>query len=303
MNSNHEICRTGAERASAVLSERDFIRLSDFFHARCGIKLPPAKKTMLEARLGKRMKAHGIGNYALYCDYLFSNEGLELELDFAIDAVTTNKTEFFREPAHFDFLINRVIPDLVAHQGAGVRRPLMIWSAGCSTGEEPYTLAMIASEAARNYEGFRFSIVATDISTRVLETAKKAIYEKDRIAPVPDNIKRSYLMRGKNKYTGYYRVVPELRDLVNFRRLNFMDGDFGMREPIDIIFCRNVIIYFDRPTQERLLQRFCRHLVPGGYMFMGHSETLHGMNLPLVSAGPTTYRKTSGDGSEDEQKS
>jgi chemotaxis protein methyltransferase CheR len=291
MNSNHEICRTGAERASAVLSDRDFIRLSDFFHTKCGISLPPAKKTMLEARLGKRLRANGLRNYGLYCDYLLSNEGLEQELDFAIDAVTTNKTDFFREPAHFELLANRVLPELAETCGAGIKRPLMIWSAGCSTGEEPYTLAMVLSEAAGSHEGFRFSILATDISMRVLEVARKAIYEKEKVGPVPDFIKRKYLMVGKNRQAGYYRVVPELRELVHFRRLNFMEGDFGMREPVDIIFCRNVIIYFDRPTQARLLRRFCEHLAPGGYLFMGHSETLHGLDTPLVSVGPTTYRK------------
>jgi chemotaxis protein methyltransferase CheR len=293
MNSNHDICNAGPASALTTMSEKDFMRLSDFFHAKCGIRLPPAKKTMLQARLGKRLRAHGFDSFRVYCDYLFSIEGMAQEMDHAIDAVTTNKTDFFREPAHFDYLVNRALPDLVGNFGAGIRKPLMIWSAGCSTGEEPYTLIMALSEAACRYEGFHFSLLATDISTRVLDSAKRAIYEKEKIDPVPDGMKRKYLMRGKNKYAGYYRVVPELRELVDFRRLNFMDGDFGMREQMDIIFCRNVIIYFDRPTQERLLRRFCNHLIPGGYVFMGHSETLHGMDVPLVNVGPTIYRKTS----------
>jgi chemotaxis protein methyltransferase CheR len=228
-----------------------------------------------------------------YCNFLFSPAGIESELIHMIDVVTTNKTDFFREPAHFDYLVQKALPELAAAKGPGMRHKLMIWSAGCSTGEEPYTLAMILSEFAEKYLEFRFdfNILATDISTRVLEAAKRAVYDHEKVAPVPLEIKRKYLLRGKGNNKNLVKVIPELRALVKFRRLNFLEGDFGMREPIDIIFCRNVIIYFDRATQEKLMYRFCEHLSPGGYIFIGHSETLHGLNIQLIQVAPTVYRK------------
>jgi chemotaxis protein methyltransferase CheR len=202
--------------------------------------------------------------------------------------VTTNKTDFFREPDHFDYLTRTVLPDwCLRHEGAR----LNIWSAGCSSGEEPYTLAMVLSEYAVSHPGFDFRILATDISTRVLEKAKAAIYPEALVEPVPMNLKKKYLLRSKDRSSGMVRIVPELREKVRFRRLNFMDQDFGMRDQLDIIFCRNVIIYFDRPTQEKLLQRFHRQMKPGAFIFMGHSETLSGLNVPLTSVYPTVYRK------------
>lgn len=275
----------------AVMNEREFTRLAEFIYKTCGIKLPTAKRTMLEARLSKRLRLLGLKGFDAYCDYLFSESGMQEELVSMIDLVTTNKTEFFRESPHFDYLAKHAVPDLVRRHGAGMQRPLMLWSAGCSTGEEPYTLTMVLSELSSMYRGFKSMILATDISTRVLDAAKYAVYDEEKVRPVPDALKRKYLLRGKGDKAGLYRVVPELRQMVRFRRLNFMDGDFGMREPMDVIFCRNVIIYFDRPTQERLLKRFCGHLTDGGYLFMGHSETVHGMDLPVQPVAPTVYKK------------
>jgi chemotaxis protein methyltransferase CheR len=275
------------------LSDKDFQRLSTFIHTECGIKMPDSKKVMLESRLQKRLRSLGIKSFTQYCDYLFSPSGIENEFIHMIDVVTTNKTDFYREPRHFDYLVKDALPELMAKHGAGIRRDLMIWSAGCSTGEEPYTLAMVMNEFAERCPGFRFRfmILATDISTRVLEKAKKAVYEHDRIAPVPPEQKKKYLLKSRDRHKGLVRIAPELRKSVKFRRLNFLEGSFGMRESMDIIFCRNVIIYFDRPTQETLLNRFHDHLSPGGYVFLGHSETLHGLNVPLVQVAPTVYRK------------
>lgn len=250
--------------------------------------MPEVKATMLEARLQKRLRALGLRNFTEYCDFLFSPEGLEKELVPMLDVVTTNKTDFFREPDHFEHLTQKVLPDwLKRHDGAR----LSIWSAGCSTGEEPYTLAMVLAEFALNNPRFDFQILATDISTRVLEKAKAAIYAEAQVEPVPMDLKRKYLLRSKDRASATVRIVPELREKVRFRRLNFMDEDFGMRDQLDVIFCRNVIIYFDRPTQEKLLQRFHRQMKPGAFIFMGHSETLSGLNVPLVSVYPTVYRR------------
>jgi chemotaxis protein methyltransferase CheR len=248
---------------------------------------------MLEARLRKRLRALGMRSYSSYCDYIFGRQGTEEEIVHMIDVVTTNKTDFFREPKHFEYLAGTAVPELIGTSGAGTERRLSVWSAGCSTGEEPYTLAMVLSDLADRWAGFHFLILATDISTLVLDSARNAVYEEEKIAPVPWEMKRRYLLRSRDRSRRLVRIVPALREKVKFRRLNFMDSDFGMLEPQHIIFCRNVIIYFDRPTQERLLNRFCDYLLDGGYMFMGHSETLHGLDVPLAQVAPTIYRKIS----------
>jgi chemotaxis protein methyltransferase CheR len=276
-----------------TLSTKEFTRLGEFIQTKCGIKMSASKKTMLEARLRRRLRNLDMESFSEYCNYLFSPQGVKNELIHMIDVVTTNKTDFFREPAHFDYLFHTALPELIATRGSGIRKKLVLWSAGCSTGEEPYTLAMVLSEFTESHPGaaIDYMILATDISTKVLEQAKLGIYEYDTIEPIPREFRKKYLLRGKDRGKKLIRIVPELRTVIKFRRLNFMEGDFGMREPLDIIFCRNVIIYFDRPTQEVLLNRFCRHLRPGGYIFMGHSETLHGLNVPLVQAAPMVYRK------------
>jgi len=275
------------------LTDSDFRRLSEYIESQLGIKMPRTKKQLLESRLLKRLRALGMGSYVEYCEYLFSPEGHEHEIVTMIDLVTTNKTDFFREPDHFDYLFNTALPELVKSYGAGVRKTLMVWSAGCSTGEEPYTLAMIMSEFAERYPGlgFDYTILATDISTRVVDAAAKGIYSAERVAPVPEPMRKKYLLRSKNREQALVRVVTELRERVRVRRLNFMDDEFGFREPLDIIFCRNVIIYFDKETQERLLQKFCDNLKPGCYIFLGHSETLSGFDVPLERVAPSVYRK------------
>jgi chemotaxis protein methyltransferase CheR len=279
------------KECDAVLSSRDFTRLSRLIYEKSGIKMPEVKKQMIEARLGKRLKSLGLHSFGAYCDYLFSSEGLDQELIGMIDLITTNKTDFFREPAHFDYLLQRVLPEWVQEQKVLSGRKLRVWSAGCSTGEEPYTLAMNLSEYGEKLPGFDYQILATDLSTRVLEKAKQAVYDDERVVPVPHLLKNKYLLRSKDRSCGKVRIVPELREKVRFLRLNFMDSDFGIHEPFDIIFCRNVIIYFDQPTQERLLNKFYAHLTRNGFIFMGHSETLNGLNVPLVMVHPTVYRK------------
>jgi chemotaxis protein methyltransferase CheR len=275
---------------SARLSHADFSRLSRFIYEECGIRMPVTKKSMLEARLQKRLRALGMGSFSAYCTYLFGSSGGD-ELVRMIDLATTNKTDFFREADHFAYLIQRALPEWRQRHETGGARRLSVWSAGCSSGEEPYTLAMVLHEFAAGATDFDYRILATDICTQVLEKAHLAVYREERVAPVPPILKRKYLLRSKDRSSGLVRVVPELRERVQFRRLNLMTADFGLRETMDIIFCRNVIIYFDRATQERLLNRLCAHLTPGGYLFMGHSETLSGLDVPLVPVHPTVYRK------------
>jgi len=271
------------------ISTRDYTRLCNLIYDKAGIRLGTEKKTMLEVRIKRRLKALELSSYGQYCDYLFGHQGLKEELVSLIDVVTTNKTDFFREPKHFNFLVETALPELTARDGGG--RPLLIWSAGCSSCEEPYTLAMVLSEYGQTHPGFRFRILATDISTNVLAKAEMGVYSSDVVDPVPPALKRKYLMGSRDPGSGKVRVVPELRRLIEFRRLNFMDADYRMTEKADAIFCRNVIIYFDRATQEKVLQRLSKHLAPRGYMFVGHAETLHDMDLPLTPVAPALYRK------------
>ena len=268
-----------------------FDRLSAFIFEECGIKMPPSKKTMLEARLTKRMRQLGMPDFGEYCRFLFSPEGKAEELFHMIDAVTTNKTDFFREPQHFDHLARHVLPTLARATGAGIRRPLTVWSAACSSGEEPYTLAMVLGDFALRTPGFQYMVLGTDISTRMLDRAKDAIYDEERIVPVPVEMRKRYLLRGRDTSRKLVRIAPELRARVRFRRLNFLDDDYQLRERMDVIFCRNVLIYFDRPTQEKVLRHLCEHLAPGGFLFTGHSETISGMNLPLAAVANTISRR------------
>ncbi len=271
------------------LCNADFERLRELIYAESGINLSADKKTMLEIRLKRRMRSLNMASLADYCDRVFGPDGIANELVHLIDVVTTNKTDFFREAGHFDYLVSTALPDLAARHG--VSRTALVWSAGCSTGEEPYTLAMVLNEHAQTRPGFRFSVLATDISTEVLAKARLGIFQSDLVSPVPRAWQRKYFMRSRDPASQMLRVVPELRALVDFRRLNFMDADFGLPQAPEIIFCRNVIIYFDRPTQERLLKKLTRHLAPGGYFFAGHSESLQGMDLPLIPVAPSAYRK------------
>ncbi|BBO68970.1 chemotaxis protein methyltransferase [Desulfosarcina alkanivorans] len=273
------------------MSDRTYARFSAYVETELGIKMPDKKKTMLQSRLQKRLRLSGKKTFDEYYDYVFSPEGMQTELAPMVDVITTNKTDFFREPKHFDYLVQTALPQLIRSRGIGVQRAARIWSAGCSSGEEPYTLAMVLSEFRAIAPDFRFSILATDISTRMLDKVKRAVYAQEKAAPVSMAYKKKYLMRSRDRSRKLVRIVPELRSLVRFRQLNFMTADYGLRETMDIIFCRNVIIYFDRPTQEKVLNHLCRCLTRGGYIFMGHSETLNGLKVPLSPVAPTVYRK------------
>lgn len=269
------------------LSERDFKRLSSFIERELGIKMPAAKKVMLESRLARRIRIHSLNTYEEYVDLVFSEKGARTELIHMIDAVTTNKTDFFREADHFDYLLNTLLPSRSAPPGAVFN----IWSAGCSTGEEPYTMAMVLEEHRRADPSFKYSVHATDISTKVLSTAVNGVYEEEKVSVVPMDYKKRYLLRSKDPAKRVVRIRPELRSRMHFERLNLMDEVFHLPHAFDVIFCRNVIIYFDRQTQEQLLEKFHHQLKDGGYLFLGHSETMTGMHVSFRSVAPTVYRK------------
>ncbi|OPY12177.1 MAG: Chemotaxis protein methyltransferase [Syntrophus sp. PtaB.Bin001] len=276
---------------SKNLSDKDFTRLSQFIQKNYGIKLPPAKKTMLEERLRKRLKYLNQSSFKAYCDYVFSPEGKKEELPFMIDAVTTHKTDFFREPSQFLFLTNTAIPELIKLQKDCIRKKILAWSAACSTGEEPYTMAMVLSEASDRIAGFDFNIIATDISTEVIDRAEPAIYDVEKIDPIPMDLRKKYLLKSRDPSQRIVRIVPELRQKVTFLKMNLMDRSYAVPEGIHIIFCRNVLIYFDTATQDKIVRQFYQLLAPGGYLFMGHAETLNNLDLPLQYVAPTIYRK------------
>ena len=280
------------ETNSATLSKSDFTKLSGFIYDQCGIKMPESKKIMVEARLRKRLKDLQMHSYGQYCEFLFSQKGSEEEITQMVDVITTNKTDFFREPKQFNFLTETALAELLNTNGAGIQRPLKAWSAGCSTGEEPYTLSIVLSEFAQNFSRYSFNILATDISTRVLEKAATGIYEEERTEPISRSLMQKYFLRSKNKEKKLVRVIPELRRSINFQWLNFMENDFGIKEKFDLIFCRNVIIYFDKPTQDRLITKLLSYLRPGGYFFLGHSESIFDTNLPIIQMAASTYKKT-----------
>ncbi|MDQ1183419.1 MULTISPECIES: protein-glutamate O-methyltransferase [Agrobacterium] len=269
------------------LNTRDFRQLSAFIYDYCGIKMTDAKRSMLEGRLRKRLRATGFPTFSDYCEYLFRQDGLKDEVIYLIDVVTTNKTDFFREPNHFDFLEKTALP-MLAKQG--IRQP-RAWSSACSTGAEPYTMAMIMAEAVEKGVISDFSILATDLSTDVLKKAHSGIYNRDLLEPVPNAMQRKYVMQARDKYRSDVRISPKLRSKVGFARMNLMNPSYDIGAPVNIIFCRNVLIYFDKKTQTHVLTELCKCLAPGGYLMIGHSESVTGINLPVKQVANTVFLK------------
>lgn len=275
------------DHSSDQLSAKNFRRLSAFVNSYSGIKMPPGKQTMLEGRLRRRLRSTGFETLDEYCTYLFDDGGLEIEAVALIDAVTTNKTDFFREPKHFDYLKRQVLP---AFMRAG-RTSLRLWSAACSVGAEPYTIAMVLADFAGDFGPLNYFILATDLSTDVLTAARKGIYPASMLAPVPSTFKQRFVNGSSDPKSGLMRISPALRSKVGFARMNFMDDAYPVGEPMDAIFCRNVLIYFDKPTQAKVLGRLCDCLAPGGYLFIGHSESITGINLPVRTVANTIFQK------------
>jgi chemotaxis protein methyltransferase CheR len=269
------------------LSSRNFEALSRYIYDYSGIKMPITKLTMLEGRLRRRLRATGIPSFNDYCDYLFKHGGIEKEAIFLIDAVTTNKTDFFREPKHFEFMERTGLPELVA---AGHKR-LRLWSAACSIGAEPYTMAMVMQDFVDASPGLDYRILATDLSTDVLAAARRGVYPRDMIQPVPPEMQRRYVMVSRDAGRGEVRIHPRLRSTIGFARMNLMDSAYRVGEPMHMIFCRNVLIYFDKPTQAKVLARLCDCLVPGGFLYVGHSETVTGISLPVRQVANTVFKK------------
>jgi len=269
------------------LSSKDFLRIKSYVEKNLGIRLPAAKQIMVESRLRKHILKLGKSGFSEYCDYLFdSSEGKKHIQEF-VDLITTNKTDFFREPGHFDFLSSSVLEKFSSPSSEVFR----IWSCGCSTGEEPYTIAMVMEEFFRQNRRFVYEIFASDISSRVLETARSGIYESVRIEALPMDLKKRYFLKSRDTVKSQVRIKPEIRAKIRFYQLNLLSDTYPVPKNLDVIFFRNVMIYFEKPTQQKIINKLCEHLKPGGCLFLGHSESLTGIETELRNVAATVYKK------------
>lgn len=271
------------------LSVRDFNQFRSLVYEKCGINLGDGKIDLVRARLSKRLRQIGMNSFREYYR-LVTEDSSGAELVCLMDAISTNLTSFFREKKHFDFMTDHILPGISGKPVSGQAREFRVWSAGCSSGEEPYSISISLNEFAESSPGFTFSILATDISTKVLDKAIAGVYDYERLAGMPTGTRNRFFLRGNGKMDGYVKVKPRLRKAVTFKRLNLMEP-FPFRENFDLIFCRNVMIYFDKPTQEKLVSKYHESLRPGGHLFIGHSESLMGITHSFQYVQPTIYRK------------
>jgi len=267
------------------LTDVDFYKLRDIIYKEAGIKLSDVKKILMQSRLIKRLRELKLDNFTDYHEYLLSN--FEKEKINFINAITTNKTDFFRENDHFEFMKSRILPEFVNKN----EKELRIWSAGCSTGEEPYTIAITLFEYFSGKVPPELLILATDIDTQVLEKAQEGNYPADHLADVDPKYLKAYFMRNENEKGVFYKVRDQLKKIVYFRRLNLLSDEYPMKKKFDIIFCRNVIIYFDRETQKKLFDKYYSYLKDDGYLLIGHSENITSITDKFILTGRTIYKK------------
>jgi chemotaxis protein methyltransferase CheR len=267
---------------SLELSEPQFEKISSLTHQLCGINLHNSKKELVKSRLMKRLRSLEIGNFEQYMKYLESDKSGQ-ELISMIDVLTTNKTSFFREPQHFDYLRQKILPRLCSGK-------IRFWSAGCSSGEEPFSIAILLHEEIPKIDRRNVRILATDISTQILKKAREAIYKQEALRNIPLQLLQKYFTCVWAKHPRRYQVRDKVRAIVQFARLNLMDS-WPMKGPFDVIFCRNVMIYFDKLIQQSLVNRFWKLLKPGGYLFVGHSESLAALSHEFHYVQPAVYVK------------
>ncbi|HWA83048.1 MAG TPA: protein-glutamate O-methyltransferase CheR [Fimbriimonadaceae bacterium] len=276
-----------------MLTREEFVAFRELIHRHTGIALSDAKHALVNSRLRRRLLFYNLDSFSDYYRMVVEDGVNGREFREMINCITTNKTDFFREPHHFEFVHDVIVPEM--ERSASLRqipRKIRVWHAGCSTGEEPYTMGMTLMESLQHFQAWDVRQLASDIDTSVLEFAEAGIYDQERIDKVPEPLRRRYFMRGKGKRDGLYKVNPSLRSLVTFRQINLLADQWPIRSDVrfDVIFCRNVMIYFDKPTQRTLLERFASLLRPGGYLLIGHSESMLGMSDRYESLGRTIYR-------------
>ncbi|AYB34498.1 CheR family methyltransferase [Chryseolinea soli] len=269
------------------MDEESFARLSQYVTQTYGIQLPATKKSILENHLDEKVKNLAMSSYKEFVDFILNSGSSEDELLHVLDLITTHKTEFFREASHFQFLTQQFLP---RHQQENNCDNLKIWSAGCSTGEEPYSLLMTLEEYKKIHPKLTYTLLASDISTRVMHTACHGEYDVEKMQTVPSGMRHTYFMCDKAD-PKQVKIKPHYRTKIQYKRVNLMHDNYGLaKHDLDIIFCRNVLIYFEKPTQEQVIRKFCNLLRPGGLLFLGHSESVMGMNLPLSQVGNAVYQ-------------
>lgn len=271
-----------------VMSDKEFYSLSAIIDKELGIKMPFSKKIMLESRLQKRLRILDLADFSEYIDYLVGSENSQTELVEFRNMVTTNKTDFFRENNHFEYLSGTLLPQWWS-QG---KKKVHVWSCACSSGEEPYTLAIVLEEFKRFNPGFEYSITATDISTRVLTKAKEGVYTENDISVIRPELRKRYFLKGTGGKSSLYRVKDFLKENITFGRFNLMSLRYStVPGPSDLVFCRNVLIYFDRYRQEEIIKKLLGQMQREGVLFLGHSESMAGMNLKLKALASSVYTR------------
>lgn len=271
------------EQKQYDISEISFRRVVEFVHSYSGIDLNDSKKELVKNRLRKRLKKQRVNSFHEYCNFLESSEG-EAEIPFLIDAISTNITAFFRENAHYRFLLEHALPEVCSNLQS---KKLRIWSAACSSGEEPFSIAMVVDTFLNNANS-DVKILATDISDDSLKKAKSGIYSEEKVKDVPEYFLKNYF---KELSDAYYKISADVADMVYFRKLNLNREEYPFKGKFDIIFCRNVMIYFDNSTQKKLIERFRNVLKSGGYLFLGHAESLSGKVDGFKFLAPAIYKK------------
>ncbi len=254
-----------------------------------GINLHGGKKELVKARLGKILRHRDFSSFGEYYDHVI-NDTTGHEVTILLDAISTNLTYFFREPQHFNFLTGKALPEIKRRKLTSGDKVIRFWSAGCSSGEEAYSIAITVHESLNGMQDWQVKILATDISTEVLARADAGIYEEKKLEGIPYELKRRYFQRGSNRWKGYFKAKKEFRKTITFLRLNFIE-DFSFAKPFDLIFCRNVMIYFDNPVKEGIVGKFFRNLAIGGYLFIGHAESLNGLRHQFKYIQPSVYQK------------
>jgi chemotaxis protein methyltransferase CheR len=272
----------------AALGDREFERLQRLIEQEAGIHLGPAKRALVVGRLGKRLRDLGLASFRQYCELVEQDPAERVQM---LDRISTNETHFFREPRHFELLQRELLPRWEREAAEGRRpRTIKVWSAACSTGEEPFTLAMVLLRAFPPGSGWELDILASDLSTRVLRRAEEATWPVDKAGEIPEADLKRFMLRGVGPQEGMMRAGPELRAIVRFARINLMEEPAGLGA-MDLVFCRNVLIYFEAPTKHAVVSRLLEHLAPDGYLFLGHAESLAGSPLRLHCVSPSVYRR------------
>ena len=272
--------------AALAVSDRDFLRFQALIHREAGIWLAPVKKALLVGRLARRLRELGLVSYGDYFERVVEDEAEKIRM---LDAICTNETHFFREPRHFDFLAERIFPAWRAEADAGRRpRRIRVWSAACSTGEEPYTIAMMLLSAFP--AGWELEVLASDLSTKVLDRAAAGVWPLEKSKEIPEEHLKAFMLRGYGAQEGLMKAGPEIRGIVRFARVNLVGDDWPAGPPFDLVFCRNVLIYFERQAKITVVERLVDRLAPQGYLFLGHAESLGGFTSKARPVLPTVYQ-------------